>query len=743
MAAPAPKEIREAYTDYRSDWQEIRDQAASDMQAISVEGPWPAETRQAREDKQRPCVHLDQINQYLNQVIGNVRKTKRAIKIDPKGNGANDKDAEKRQGLARGIEERSQAQPIYLNAFECQIQRSYGFAVIRTDYKDNTSFDLEIIIKPVMNPDTVLFSPYYKQPDASDVPEAFLLDLIARKDYKAKWPKATITDFRGEVMKEQGVSDWITDKHVQIGEFWRVEQTKSKLFLIQVRDEPAPRIFTEEQWKQEKAFGRQGEVKRERDVQTPKVMQYMTNGLEILDETEWKGTRIPIIAAFGPERWTNKGGQPKRELLSMVRFARDPQLLFDFLATQECELAGQVPKTPFIGAVGQFETDLDRWEALNSEPTPFVQYDLKLDAAGATAPPPNRTDYSAPFDQYELAKDSAGRSLQASMGITPLPTAAARRSEKSGVALEKIDDMEQLGSFHFVDRYENCFLHNMGFQINELITPILDTEREMPIAEPDGKRKLMQVVGNTSHPIDKETGVYDVQGLDEDHIHTGKGEFGVTISTGPSYDSERDEQAEFADSLLENMQTLPMPGTPAAKVLALAIRMRPTLGPIGQQIAAIFDPPDPSNLPPEAQAIVAQLQGQVQELSQENQALHLERAGKVLELKSKQTIEAMKGKHVLDKATMDFITQIVKAELAAKSKSSDQQAQQDADAELAALGFHQAHTEAAFQAAHEHAMQQDQQTHEADQADQAAQTAAVQQATQISADQAQQGAQEA
>src|SRR5262249_1659815 len=158
------------------------------------------------------------------------------------------------------------------------------------------------------------------------------------------------------------------------------------------------------------------------------------------------------------------------------------------------------------------------------------------------------------------------------------PTAAQRRNEKSGVALEKIDDMEQLGAFQFVDRYENGFLSNMGWQINELITPILDTTREMPISEPDGSRTVLHVIGNTSHPIDEQGGYPEP--TEEDHLHTGKGDFDVTISTGPSYQSEREEQAEFLDQLVGNLQELMQlqPGTPSAKVLALAIRMRDTLG---------------------------------------------------------------------------------------------------------------------------------------------------------------------
>lgn len=700
MSAPTPKEIREAYKDYRSEWMDIREEAQADMQAISPEGPWSEQDRSAREAKGRPCIHLDLINQYLNQTKGNVRKTKRAPNVIPKGNGATDRDAKTRSSVIMGIEERSQAQPIYLNAFECMIERSYGFAVIRTEYKDDSSFDLDIIIKPIMNPDTVLLSPYYKQPDASDIPEGFLLDLMTKEKFRKDYPKARVTDFAGEVMGEQHVRDWITDKNVQVAEYWCVDYTHKTLLLIDTPQGPIP--ILKDEWE---AAGKQGEVKRERKIAVPKVIQYMTNGLEILDEIDWKGTRIPIISCLGPERWTTKGGMAKRELLSMVRFARDPQMLFDFLATQECEEAGMVPKVPFVGMKGQFESDKEAWEELNKIPHSFVQYDPVLDVApGVTQGPPTRPQYVPNFEQYELAKDSASRNVQSAMGITPLPTAAARRNEKSGVALEKIDDMESLGATNFIDRYDNGFLYNMGWQINELITPIIDTEREMPIAQPDGTRSVLSLVGNKSHPL-QDGGQYDVQGLPEGHFHTGKGDFDYSILSGPSHQSQHEEQAEFVDQLIENVPNLPPPGSPGAIIIALGIKMRPDLGPIGEQIANVLNPPNQNNLPPEVQAIVAPIQAQLMQAHQTIAQLEMEKAGKVIENQGKLQVSQIQGQHKLDAKTMDFITQIVKAELAAKSKATDVQAQQDADHELAELGFHHEVQQQGATQAHEHAME--------------------------------------
>jgi hypothetical protein len=441
------------------------------------------------------------------------------------------------------------------------------------------------------------------------------------------------------------------------------------------------------------------QILRERDVAIPYVMQYLTNGLEILDEIPWAGSRIPICACFGKELWMTEGGVAKRKLLSMVRLARDAQMLFAFLATQECEEAGMVPKVPFVGYKGQFDSDRETWTELNKVPHAFVETDVLIDAAtGQILPIPARPQYIPNFQQYEIAKDSARRSIMSAMGITPLPTAAQRASEKSGIALEKIQDQEAVGSFHFTDNVDR-FIANIGWQVNELLEPILDTTREMPISKPDKTRATMHIVGTTSHPLD-EQGAYDVQGLPEDHIHTGKGDFDVTVATGPDHASERKKESEFVDHLIENIQALPIPPAIGAKLLAIGIRMK-NLGALGNQLAELLDPPNTENLPPEAQAAMAQLQAQLQALQTENSALHADRAGRVLEQQTKMQIEKMRTDLARFEKNVDYITQIVKAELAAKSKADATTAQLDAQRELAQLGFDHDQIDRAHDAAHE------------------------------------------
>lgn len=693
--APEPKEIRECFSDYENEWKDIRDEAKIDVKYIAGD-PWTKEDRAMREDAGRPCISLDELNQYINQYNNSLRQNKRAVQVIPKGSGANDDDASHRENIIRGIENDSNAQESYITMGENAASRSYGFTLLRTEYKDDyregdepdeSLFERRIVIKRVANPDTILLNPGFEKADASDVEDGFVIRRIKRSVFGKLYPKAEKKSFVREDMR--AAKDWIGEKDLQIAEYWKMHKTPKKLLAL---DGPAGLVTM---WESEfKKFGKPEEFKviDDRMVDIKEVVEYPTNGLEVLDALPWAGSRIPIISCFGKELWMDEGMGAKRHLLSMIRLARDPQMLFAYMCTQEAEEAGMTPKTPFIGAKGQFESARQVWEMINKQPYSFVEYDMVLDSAtGQPLPPPSRLAWTPNFEAYEVAKDSVRRSIQAAMGITPLPTAMQRNNEKSGVALEKIETQESIGSFHFSDNFDRA-LHNLGWQMNEILPIVYDTQRELPIGKPDGSYDTLHVIGNASHPLSEE-GTYDVQGLPQtdsgdtvEHLHTGRGDYGVTISTGPSYHSQREQASEFVDHLIANWQQLGIPPAVGVKILALGVKLK-GIGPIGDAIRDLLDPPsDMQNWPPAAQAAYSQLQAQLQQLQLENSALLQDKAARVAEQQTKIKIEQMKqeGKGAADAAQhasdvnlaqLANDVKILVAEITAKSQSESERNQ--------------------------------------------------------------------
>jgi hypothetical protein len=320
------------------------------------------------------------------------------------------------------------------------------------------------------------------------------------------------------------------------------------------------------------------------------------------------------------------------------------------LAVHNARLSFLSPKVPYIGYKGQFDSDEDAWENLNREPRAYVQVDPLTDATGQqTLPLPQRQAFTPNFQEYEVAKDSCRRAIQAAMGIAPLPTAAQRANEKSGVAIERIQDTEALGSYHFTAGYERS-LERAGRIIDSWIPVVYDNKREMGLRQPDDSHKVVMI--NTAEPYTNEKG-------EQQHFPVGDGDHDVTVSTGPSYQSQREAVGEFLDTLIQNLPNLPIPPQAAAKLLALAIQMK-ELGPKGDQMAEIISPSD-GDQAQQLQGLQAQLQQQaaaMNEMQGQFQRLLVEKQGKVID-----------NEYALKLKEMDIQAKLVIAEIETKAQN--------------------------------------------------------------------------
>lgn len=642
------KEIRDRYR-YASDcWAEIRKESQTDRKYLTGD-PWEDEDRKARADNGRPCISHDELTQYVNQSVNFVRQNKRGIKVTPAGNGADEKTAELRQGIMRTIEYRSNAQPAYITAFEQMVEGSYGFFRISRRYtsndptrRDASVFDQEIVIKTIPNPDSVLYDPDCKEPDFGDAGYCFVLDPLPKDEFKTRFPGAEVKDFTTEDMRV--AKDWIQDKIVLVAEYWKVEIDRFELYLLESGE------IVDALPKGEKA-------KRRRTVESRQVVQYITNGIEILERNEQPGEEIPIPAMIGKQMYVEEGGATKRKIFSLPRLARDPQMSLAYLCSQEMEEAGMSPKVPVIGYKGQFESDAEAWELLNKVPRAFVQIDPVVDGAdNRVLPLPQWRQFTPNFQQYEIAKDSCRRAIQAAMGISPLPTAAQRNNEKSGVALERIQAQQGVGSFHFVDNFERA-LQRAGRIIDSWIPVVYDTEREMALRKPDDSHDLVRL--NTEQPYE------DPHTHEPRHFPVdGQGDHDVTISTGPSYQSQQDAVSDFLDMLVGNLGKLPVAPPQAAKLLSLAIQMK-QLGPKGDQMAEIISPPDNQELPPQAMQAVQGLQQKMQALN----AYAQQKEAEIQELQRKLDAQVVNNEYRKDIERMKIEADLAKAEIATKAQN--------------------------------------------------------------------------
>jgi hypothetical protein len=575
-------EIRRRWTYAADAWREIREEGATDMRYVAGD-PWDPKDRKARVDAGRPCLSLDELGQYVNQLINDVRQNERAIKVTPIGDGANEHTARVRADLIRQIEYRSNAQQAYTTTFENAVQRSFGFHRVTARYVSDHGFDQELVIEPLPNPDDVTPDPDSIKSDGSDWRYCFVRESRTHEEFKREFPKAQIASFDTELIAS--APQWLTESKVYLAEYWTKEVKRRELLALRVATTGGGTteqiVFADELEKGALERISKENILRRRPVDETSVVQYLTNGVEILKKTDWPGKRIPIVPCYGKILYVDEGAGSKRKIMSMVRLARDPYMLYCYYRTCEAELVGMTPKTPVIGYTGQFRGHEDKWATINATPHAYIEANPFTESTGTQVLPlPTRQPYDPPIQALEIGAESARRAIQSAMGSSPLPTSAQRRNEKSGVALKQIEDTAQKGSYHFIDHYDEA-IQATGAILNELIPHYYDTARDVTVRKADDTAQQVRI--NDPQSPDPEA---------QQPLLTTQGEHDVTIATGPSYDSEREAASDFADLLLQQPQVF-------ALIAPLVIKLK-NLGPIGDQIAEILT----VMAPPQVQAIL-------------------------------------------------------------------------------------------------------------------------------------------
>jgi hypothetical protein len=661
------RKIRQRYRYGMDKWRRNREEGQKNMRYVAGD-PWDDEDKKVRAG--RPTVCPDELNQYVNQVVNTARQNPRGIKVDPAGNDATAELAEYRENRIRAIEYACNASQVYINGLQAAVERNVGYWKVSRRYVDDDSDEQEIVILPIPNPDSVLIDPDFKEMNGSDIRWAFELDRMPIEDFEEEYPNAEKTSFTSEDFGDDS-SFWYDENTILVASYWEVTTTRTK-------------------------------GKTDREIGKRTVKQYVTNGCEILKRgADQPGPYIPIVPVFGKQLWVDyTSNNAERVLVSLVSLARDPQKALAFVMSAMLENLGQLPRVSYIGAVGQFETDKAAWDTSNVEYHPYLQFDMLTDESGTPVPAPARQQLAPDFQSYSIGTDICRRAIQSAMGIGVQTTATQRANQKSGTALEKIQSEQAIGSYHLVDAYDGG-IELTGRIVNNWLSEVDLGQTQKPVRLADGKHQLVPI--NTDGPVMVDDHQYNFPIADD------KGRYQVTISAGPSHESQREEGSEFVDSLLQNSKDLPPPGSPQAKILAIGIKLK-QLGPLGDQMADIFDPPNQGGQQQQMAQMQQQFAAMKQQMDEQSglvQKLMLERQGKVIETQGRLGITRMQE-----------TTKLAVAQINASKDAHEGIA--DAENETYQL-FHDN--------AHDLAMQSHQQAHERDMSDrQAAQAQQQQQA---------------
>jgi len=640
---------------------------------------WPQDIRQERENDiengPRPCLTIDKINQYIVQVVNDVRQGKPGINVRPQDDSADVETAKILKGLVRNIEDQSSADIAYATAVESAAKIGLGYFRITTEYVSEDSFDQEIFVRPIPNTFSVYLGRHV-MPDGSDAKEGYIVESVAEEAFKEQYPNAK---YKQEDFESIGIDfpEWHSGETVTVMEYFCLERTQETLYFL--ADGTTMSKADYDKWPKE--AGMAPSVQNERKTFTEKLKWAKMTGIEILEQRDLPGKYIPIIEVIGRE--SHIGG--KRHLWGLVRPSKDSLRMDNYIASTIVEKMALQPKTPFIGAVGQFATTPDRWRKANRVNYATLEYDA-IEVGGNAVPPPQRQQADpmevALVNYRQMVKEDVRESLgmfKASVGDT--------ESQQSGRAILALQRESDTGTYHFGANLGVSIRH-AGRIIVDLIPHYYDTRRIVRIMGEDG-----EVQTATLDP-QMESAYMQVQspnGGMQSIFNPNVGKYDVSITVGPSYNTKRMEAAatfvEMAKGASDPasaaiLRYLVMRNSDSAGSDEAAKLLKTMLPPQALQALQTNQP-----IPPQVQAMVQQMQAQFaqaqeefQKLQQENQSLKAGERVAMVKLQVQEKESLMKAQ--LDKADADR-----KAQLAAWE--AQQKAQLARDVAVAEHGIEQ------------------------------------------------------
>jgi hypothetical protein len=591
---------------------EIRVEAATDLR-FAAGDQWETDDRNRREyaglegGGKRPCLTFNKLTGPINQTANEARMNQSGIQVNPVDMESDPDTADVIEGMIRHIEYVSKADEIYETAVEQSTAGSFGYFKVVTEYCCPESFEQELRIERIADPFTVYIDPFARKADKSDMQWAFELELMPKEEYRQKYGKTSVAANNFFQGMYNPVDRWVSDQGVLIGNYWTVETEKKKLVAIQWPDDRITGVYDDELPRAggfemlppgvTRALDPKTGKPQERETEVRTVKVYQINGHEILDETVWRGQWIPIFPVLGKEMYVDG----KRQLFSLIRFARDPQKLYNFYRSSEAEAVMLGTKAPWIGVKGAFRDP--RWAKANIIPYAYLEYE-PLDIAGQPAPPPQRNIAEPPIQALSLGAAQASDDIKATTNVYDA-SLGERSNETSGIAIQRRQNQSGLSNFHFIDNL-NRAIRQCGVVLCDLIPKIYDTPRQVRVLGEDRKQKIVMV--NQKYKDEME--------IDRCYkLNAGK--YDVTITTGPSYTTQRQETF---DVLTQFAQAYP-------QLLQIAgdLVFQNADFPAGEKIAERFkkalppglaDPPEGMpQLPPEVAQGMAQQAQQIEQLT--------------------------------------------------------------------------------------------------------------------------------
>ena len=615
---------------------------------------WPDDIRNTRKIDKRVCLTVNLTAQHCNQVINNIRQNRPSVNVSPVDNGSDKKTAEMLGGLIRNIQVSSAADDAHDVAAEHGVYGGEGYWRIVTEYEDESSFNQVIKIKTCPNPQLVYIDPDCKELDKSDAEWGFVFEDITKDECKRDHPDIDPESWGQESRK----AGWCDDETIRRAEYFWCTYKKDTACLCadgstHLRSKlPEGAVVIKE---------------RSTEVKEWHWCKLIGGHDAPVDQTEWLGAYLPIVAVVGKE--LNVNGEVIRK--GLVRDMKDPARMVNFAYSETVQTLALQNKVPYMAAAEALEGYENIWKSANLENRAYLPYNA-YDDEGKELPRPERQSPAVmPAAQVQLLQLSTDQ-MRAASGQQN-SNFGIKSEASSGVGIQRLKAQGETATFHFPDNLARALRYEAKILI-DLIQKYYDTARVVRILGLDGKESTANLQPGMESPYQEQT---DEQGEIQHIFNPQVGRYDVTVDTGPAYQTQRQEAfAALSDIASRNPSLMQVAGD-----LIMRAADFPMADKLAERLAKTLPPElrdekeGEPQIPPEMQQQMQQMQEQMQQMdeqmkqaAQHIEQLEQEKQAKMMEVQAKREAAEISAQVDRETAELDARVALEKAELDRQTK---------------------------------------------------------------------------
>ena len=452
---------------------------------------WSADAREKRDEHTdeatgrvvpgKPTLSINLLDQNVQQVVAEARQAKLALTVKPKTGLSTTKTAGYFKGLVRNIQVESWALEIRLWALERAAKVGRGGYRLVAEFANDGDFDLDLVLERILDYSTVMWDIHSERADRSDAEKCLVTDWMSEEERRRRWPTKPIIPSDGAFNSEG--HDWFAAadetgyRRCRIATYYKVEHTTRKLgyhpsfgrgWIGEGPEDSKIPVMPPDVASTVEA---EAPGTRIRDVDERAVLIVTTDGTQELERHPWHGRYIPVIELIGKEYFV-KG---KRRWKGIIANAKDMATAINVLISAATELAGQMPRSPYIMYEGQDEGLEEEWDDLFVTNRTRVHV-RSMDLEGKPAPLPQRQQQEVQIQGLMLLIRMMHEMYHAVTGSVAPQLRAVNPYDRSGKAIEALQRQGAAGTSNYLDNLATISMLYEGKVLVDAIPKYYDTE---------------------------------------------------------------------------------------------------------------------------------------------------------------------------------------------------------------------------------------------------------------------------